>query len=447
MASLRQKIDLLAALGYNQLQLYFEHTFAYSRHESVWRTASPLTAGEVRELDAYCAARGIELVPSQNSFGHMERWLRHPEYNDLAEVPQGGAKVPAWGNYVIPTATTLCPTDPRSLELVAGLYDELLPCFRSRKLNVGCDETLELMDPSAAGRSAAEIAARGWESVYFDFLMKIHGLVAARGHEMMFWGDMLLARPAFAKRVPKDAIALVWGYEANQPFDRDVGLVSTNGCRCYVCPGTSAWGSIFGRVPNMIANVDRAVEAAEKYGAEGLLLADWGDGGHPNPWLVSLPGLVYTAHRAKGEKLSRAELAAAIDRITGGAVGEALLELGEAYLKTGGRTGNSTELFLLLRDDLEYRRAAGVTDASLAASLAAIRAALGKANLDGAREWVKDDWAMLALLTEALEARLAEPGKRNFRAMFEPRYRALWLRQNRIGGLDESLTWLFGRMR
>lgn len=36
-------VDILSSLGYNQFQLYMEHTFAYPQHEVVWREASPMT--------------------------------------------------------------------------------------------------------------------------------------------------------------------------------------------------------------------------------------------------------------------------------------------------------------------------------------------------------------------------------------------------------------------
>jgi hypothetical protein len=51
--------------------------------------ASPMTAEEILRLDAYCRARFVELVPNQNSFGHFEQWLKHPEYRHLAECPDG----------------------------------------------------------------------------------------------------------------------------------------------------------------------------------------------------------------------------------------------------------------------------------------------------------------------------------------------------------------------
>ena len=96
MKTLREIVDLLARCRYNQFQLYTEHTFAYSRHQVVWEDADPMTAAEIRKLDAYCRMQGIELVANQNSFGHMERWLTHAEYNHLAKFPKGGAMTP-WG--------------------------------------------------------------------------------------------------------------------------------------------------------------------------------------------------------------------------------------------------------------------------------------------------------------------------------------------------------------
>ena len=86
MQTLEYIVRTLAALGINQLQLYTEHTFAWTGHEPVWKNASPITPDEARALDALCASLGIELVPCLNTLAHMERWLTHPEYTHLAET-------------------------------------------------------------------------------------------------------------------------------------------------------------------------------------------------------------------------------------------------------------------------------------------------------------------------------------------------------------------------
>ena len=445
MPTVKRMVDVLASLGYNQFQLYTEHTFAYVKHETVWREASPMTADEIRELDAYCAAKGIELVPNQNSFGHLEHWLRHPEYNDLAEMPHGGAKVKRWGNYVSRFPMSICPTDPRSVTFLAELYDELFPCFRSRYINVGCDETIELEDAECKGRSAAEIRAKGASRVYLDFLLKIHALCAERKHTMMFWGDIILHKPELIPELPEDVVCLNWGYEANHPFAKQTAAFRDAKRRFIVCPGTSAWGSLSGRTSNMMANIENAITNGLANGMSGILIADWGDGGNPNPWTVSLPAIVYASHLLRGERLTRDRLADELDKVLGCRCGRGLLAYGDIYEKARGRMGNSTELYYLLEQGSEYRRAAGVTDETLAAALDQWRYAKSLLDLDGAPEWVKDDFAMLDLLYRAVELRIREPEMKNFRACFEPEYRRLWLKQNRVGGLSLSLTTVFGR--
>ena len=66
-----------------------EASYAYKNHEQVWKGTSPMTASDIHALDSYCHARCIELVPNQNSLGHMHRWLIHDAYKPLAEQEEG----------------------------------------------------------------------------------------------------------------------------------------------------------------------------------------------------------------------------------------------------------------------------------------------------------------------------------------------------------------------
>lgn len=448
--TLKSRVDVLSTLGFTEFQLYTEHTFKYSKHETVWRYSSPMTSEEIKELDAYCESKGIELVPNQNSFAHFGRWLRHPEYNCLAEMPQGGAVIKPWGNFVLPRPDTLNPTDPRSLELVEGLYDELLPCFKSKKINVGCDEALEIEFADGTGRSHKEIAEKGAHRVYFEYLMKLHAACEKRGVSMMFWADGFLKHPEMVKELPENVVGLDWGYEATTDFSRNGKAFREAKRKFRVCPGTSAWGSLFGRYDNMTQNVDNAFKAAEEYGAEGILLADWGDGGHPQPWLVSLPALVYVSLKAKGvEAPTKAEVAAKIDEITGGKIGNELIEIGNLYKIAGGRRGNSTELYHMLVDSSNYQYRDGATKESVNVATDRYYELRIKMNSQAEKKeiktWVKEDLALLDLLASAVQYKNECGQVNNFRAFYEPAYREIWLKQNRPGGLDESVTNVFGR--
>ncbi|HEY3595771.1 MAG TPA: family 20 glycosylhydrolase, partial [Polyangiaceae bacterium] len=201
-ATLLALVDMLAGWKINQLQLYFEHAFAYRNHEAVWQNASPFTGPEIRELDAYCKERHIELVPNQNSLGHMERWLAHEPYRQWAECPDG-IELPFSPTRI---ARCLCPTDPRSLAFLTDLYDQLLPHFSSRQLNVGLDEAWEV----GLGRSEGACRKSSAERVYLDYLRDVHRLLAERGQTMQFWADIIVHRPELVGELPDDVIALEW---------------------------------------------------------------------------------------------------------------------------------------------------------------------------------------------------------------------------------------------
>jgi hypothetical protein len=87
MKTLCELVDLLVLFKFNQLQLYFEHTFAYSGHKIVWEGADPYHGHEMLALSEYCYHRGIALVPNQNSFGHFHRWLVHDRSDPALAFP------------------------------------------------------------------------------------------------------------------------------------------------------------------------------------------------------------------------------------------------------------------------------------------------------------------------------------------------------------------------
>lgn len=346
--TLREIVDLLARCRYNQFQLYTEHTFAYAAHPEVWEEADPLTPAEIRKLDAYCQMQGIELVANQNTFGHMERWLTQPRYNPLARFPNGGAVTP-WGA-VKKYPTTLDPANPGSIALVESLFDELLPNFSSPFVNIGCDETFEIEDVEE----------------YLGFLLKVCDLARKHGKRPMFWGDIVLKHPEAIARLPKDLIALDWGYEGNHPFDRDCAAFRAAGLDFYVCPGTSSWRSLGGRVENMRENLEAAERAGRLNGAKGYMVTDWGDHGHWQPLAASLPGLIMGgAFAASGSKAAKMDLELELNRVMDVPLGGTLLRLGTLYLRGGALRANCSELFNILANGHGYSRHPGLTQAVL----------------------------------------------------------------------------------
>ncbi len=325
MPGLFKYIDLLAGFRVNELQLYIEHTFAFSAHETVWHDASPFTAEEIQAVDAYCRERFMRLVPNFNSFGHFERWLCHPEYRRLAECPDG-FEYP-WGGGM-KHGSTLKP-DKESLDFLDALYAEYLPNFGSRLFNIGCDETWEL----GKGWSRARCEKLGVTRVYLDFLLQLHKLAKKHDRITTFWGDIILHEPKLIPELPKDIVANVWGYEAGHPFDKQCPEFEKAGIPFYVCPGTSSWGTLVGRTGNALANLENAARNGRKHGAIGFLITDWGDGGHHQYLPVSYLGVAAGAAMSWNHAANRsADVPRALDRLvfkdSSGILGSLFAEMG-----------------------------------------------------------------------------------------------------------------------
>ncbi len=302
--NLYELLMVLAGLKYNHLQLYTEHTFAFHEHKAVWADASPLAAENVKLLQHYCEQFGVELSANLNSFGHFERWLKHPEYKHLAECPNG-FEHPIKGK--VPHGTTLRP-NAASLKFLDKLWAEYLPLFKSKRFNLGGDEPWEL----GQGWSKPLVKKYGKHRVYLDFLKRLHKQAKKHGKEMLFWGDILLESPELVKEVPRDATALLWGYEAYHPFAEQCAKLAKAKRKFWVCPGTSAWNTFTGRTDNMLANIESAAKHGLANRAKGFLLTSWGDGGNHQPRPLMNAGIVYGAGAAwnvkgtRGDKLQRA---------------------------------------------------------------------------------------------------------------------------------------------
>lgn len=285
-------IDIMADTKYNQLQLYFEGIiFNYKGFEKYTEGKNPVTAEYIKEIKDYCKERHIELVPNHNSFGHMMEWLAIDDLRPLAECPDGYDRTDEYNHTKHYEPGSLNPLDPCSITFVDSLYAQVLPHFESDYLNVGCDEAFELGE----GASKEKAEKEGKTKVVTDYMKELDKVCKSYNKRMMFWSDMILETPDAAKDMPKDSVALIWGYEYEHPFTEQCGIIHDAGLDFYVVPGTSTWGSILGRSENAMKNQYYAAENAIKFGAKGYLLTEWGDFGHPQHPVVNYLPFAYGA--------------------------------------------------------------------------------------------------------------------------------------------------------
>jgi hypothetical protein len=256
----KRQLRTLAAFKMNMHSFYMEHTFASRSHPLIAPEGGSLTPEEIRELVAYARRYHIEIVPEQQTFGHLHKALKFEKYNELAEVPYGDM---------------LSPQQEGSFRLVADWYKELAELFPGKFFHIGADETFEL----GQGQSREEVKARGVGAVYFGHLRRVREILQPYNRRLMFWGDIALNHPELIGQIPKDLIVMNWTYGARDDYTARIKPFKDAGLEQFVCPGVSNWNQVFPNLDNAARNIANFVRDGQKAGALGMLNTNWDDDG------------------------------------------------------------------------------------------------------------------------------------------------------------------------
>ena len=257
---IKRQLRTFAAFKLNMHSFYMEHTFASGSNPLIGPAGGSLTPDEIRELVAYARRYHIELVPEQQTFGHLHKALKLEKYNELAETPYGDV---------------LSPQQEGSYKLVAAWYRELNELFPGKFFHIGADETFELGE----GQSREAARARGVGAIYFEHLNRVREVLKPYDRRLMFWGDIALNHPDLIGSVPKDMIVMNWDYAPKDDYLPRIKPFKDAGLEQFVCPGVHNWNQIFPSLDAASKNIANFVRDGQTSGAMGMMNTSWDDDG------------------------------------------------------------------------------------------------------------------------------------------------------------------------
>ena len=257
---IKRQIRTEAFFKLNMHSFYMEHTFASESHPLIGPAGGSLTPAEIRELVVYARRYHVELVPEQQTFGHLHKALRLEKYADLAETPYGDV---------------LSPQQEGSYKLIADWYRELNELFPGRFFHIGADETFELGE----GQSREAARTRGVGAIYFEHLNRVREVLKPYNRRLMFWGDIALNHPDLIGNIPKDMIVMNWQYGARDDFWSDIKPFQDAGLQQFACPGAQNWNQIFPNLEAARKNIVNFGRDGQKAGAIGMMNTTWDDDG------------------------------------------------------------------------------------------------------------------------------------------------------------------------
>jgi len=318
---IKRQIRTEAYFKMNMHSFYMEHTFSSQSHPLIGPEGGSLTPAEIKDLVAYARHYHVELVPEQQTFGHLHKALRLEKYAELAETPLGDV---------------LSPQQQASYKLIEDWYKELNELFPGQFFHIGEDETFELGE----GQSKAEAQAKGVGAIYFQHLNRVRDLLKPYNRKLMFWGDIALHHPDLIGNIPKDMIVMNWQYGARDEFMTSIKPFQDAGLQQFVCPGAQTWNQIFPNTDAAAKNIINFVRDGQKAGAIGMMNTTWDDDGESLFEMAWYPIALGAAAAWQEGTLDRAEFdknfAWSFFRAEGNDLSTATIELGTA----GGGLGD-----------------------------------------------------------------------------------------------------------
>lgn len=299
---LKTLVDQLSLYKYNQLQLYVEHVIDLDDTIESWIGHSPLTCSEIIDLDEYCYARGIELVPTLATFGHMYEILRSNSYKQLGEFPEQSERPFSFVERMM--HHTLNPTNPNTIPFISKRIKDYASLFKSNKFNIGADETFDL----GCGESKNVAEKIGVANLYLSYIKKLCEKLHELDLQPIMYADIAIKHPELLADIPKNVIFANWDYSANVN-ENNIKLIKSQNRDQYVCPGTQSWNRLIPDFDSAISNISKTCEYGHKNHVLGFLLTDWGDYGHINDPILSLPYVIISSEYAwKSNNIAKKDL-------------------------------------------------------------------------------------------------------------------------------------------
>ena len=203
LADLKKFADLMAYYKFNKLQLHLTDDQGwrlpvpgYPRLKSVASKRAEsfgngiphegmYTREELKELVAYCAERGIEVIPEIDMPGHNQALAA--AYPEFFCFPDHNTKVSTTGGVGL---YLVCPQKPEVWKFYAAVFDVLKDIFPSKIVHLGGDEAPLEKTWQKCPLSVKYRQKKGMKDVHEElkeFEGKMASMLAARGRRPQLW--------------------------------------------------------------------------------------------------------------------------------------------------------------------------------------------------------------------------------------------------------------------
>ncbi len=293
--SVKQWIDLTADLGYNMLMLYTEDTYEVENQPYFGYLRGRYSIAEMKEINAYCASKGMELIPNIQTLAHLNAITRWPAYAPLIDQKD-----------------FLLVGDEGVYQLIDDMFATVCETHTSQYVHVGMDEAPCL----GRGKYQDIHGICNVAEMFVSHIKRVAGIGKKYGKTILVWGDMFhsLMGPGKHENLPEDFDRTIcdeipdnveivcWEYDKPYVEFYDGRIKSHNRIRenCWFTGAFRSWHGLTPHNAYSLKHIKAVMTACEMNQVQDLFFGIWGDNGAECSKYSMLPSLFYAAELYKG---------------------------------------------------------------------------------------------------------------------------------------------------
>ena len=302
---LKRAIATMALTGLSHLALYTEDTFEVEGEPWIGFARGGYSKAEIRELDAFASALGVELFPCIQTLGHLEHLFKNPRYQKYSDGPR-----------------ILNVFAPESVEFLETLILEASAPYRSKRIHLGADEPWGL----GHGNSLNFDSPVKPKEIYLQHLANLAGICERNGLRGIIWSDYILGHSGNEalndeelSRIPSGLVLDYWNYVAEDGAEHDANLarLGKTAAERMVSPGLRSWNRFFGNSGKAVLTGDVFLESAFRNGVRNAMTTLWGDDGNESLFFTNWAAVTHQLCRMRAPGMSLRSIRLRLERIVG----------------------------------------------------------------------------------------------------------------------------------
>jgi len=292
----------LALMGLNTCMLYTEDTYTVPGEPFFGYLRGRYTREELKDLDVYADALGIEMIPCIQTLAHLEQVLQWPAYESYRD-----------------TAGVILAKDDKTYVLLEKMLAAATAPFRSRRIHVGMDEAHGI----GTGRYRALFGEENPFTIINRHLRRVRGLCRTLGLRPMIWSDMYFRLGSktndyydrdsriprnVAAGIPRDVDLVYWDYYHTDVafYEEWISRHRALGSEPVMAGGVWTWGHFWADLPFSFTTTEAAMRACKNKNVRQAFVTMWGDDGMECDLFSVLPGIQFFAEHGYADRVDDA---------------------------------------------------------------------------------------------------------------------------------------------